>query len=99
MSYVYFLIAYLLNQHPNVVFKTRVYLKFFKFSHNCLWNFSANCWFDIISLFIATPYQKIYKQTMQASPSWYPPYFWFLAVLNALSHNTLSETVLLGKSF
>ena len=37
-------------------------------------------------------------QTIEARPHWYLSYSRFLAVLNALSPNSLSEAVLLGKS-
>ena len=35
---------------------------------------------------------------VNASQHWYPSLFGFLAILNALSPNNLSDTVLLGKS-
>ena len=36
-------------------------------------------------------------QTIEASPRSYPSYFGFLALLNALSRNILSETVIAAK--
>ena len=34
---------------------------------------------------------------LEARPLWYPFYFAFLAILNAISRNILSEVALLGK--
>ena len=37
-------------------------------------------------------------ETIEASPCWYPSYSGFLAISNALAHNTLSAAALLFKS-
>ena len=72
---------------------------------NCLCKSSADCWFNIISLSIAQP--EVFEpanfllkdlQTIEASPHLYPSYFGFLAILTALSRETLLETLLLNKS-
>ena len=61
---------------------------------------SANFWFDIISLSIA-PLEDLLSENVwriEPSPSCYSSYFRFIAMLNAVSCNTLPEAVLLGKS-
>ena len=69
-----------------------------------LWSFLI-IWFNIISLSIAPP--EVFEpanflpkdlQTNEASPHLYPSYFGFLAILTALSRETLLETLLLNKS-
>ena len=61
---------------------------------------SANFCFDIISLSIA-PLEDLLSENVwgiETSPSSYSSYFRFIAMLNVVSCNTLSEAVLLGKS-
>ena len=72
------------------------------------YNSLANSLFDIFSFFIAPPEANLSANkadclskelnTFEVSPRWYPSYFVFLAILNALSCHILSETVLLVKS-
>ena len=62
---------------------------------------SANTWSVIISLLTAPAKDSLSKLLLiiEARPLWYPSYFGFLAMLNTLSRNNLTEAVLLGKSF
>ena len=39
-----------------------------------------------------------FLQTIETRSHWYPSYFGFLAITNALSRNALFEAILLGKS-
>ena len=52
------------------------------------------------SILTPLPFDFLSKNllTIEASPLWYPSYLGCLAILNALSLNILSETVLIFKS-
>ena len=66
-----------------------------------LWSFSANSLFFMISLLTTLPPTVFLSKNVwaiEARPLWYPWCFGFLAILNALSCNPLSEAYLLGKS-
>ena len=57
--------------------------------------------FDFTSTGLAIPSKVLLLknlETIETSPRWYPSYFGVLALLNALSHNTLLAAVLLFKS-
>ena len=65
-------------------------------SANCCVAKSDGCWLEYFTFnnrFICTCYS-----TIEGSLCWYQLYFGFSAILNALSHGTLSEAVLLVKS-
>ena len=55
LYYICLLTVYRQDQHPNVVFKRRVYVAFLKVIIIDWYNSSANCWFHIIWLLIAPP--------------------------------------------
>ena len=62
-------------------------------------NFSADCWPDILSFLIPLPAVFFYQKCIDhSSKPTLISYFGFLAILNALSRNILSEAVLLVKS-
>ena len=65
-----------------------------------LCNYSADSLLYIISFLIAPtePFLSKNLLTIETSRHWYPSYYGFLAILNALSGNTLSAFVLLFKS-
>ena len=49
--YICLLIAYLLDQHTQMLSSQEEYtLRCFKFSNNILYNSSANCWFSELEL-------------------------------------------------
>ena len=75
-------------------------LSFLKFSYIGFWNSSANCWSNVLSLSISLLAASLSKDlyTIEARPLWYQSYFGFLAILNALSRNILSEAIPLVKS-
>ena len=75
-------------------------LFFSNFLIKVLCHSSANFWFGLISLLKVPPEELLLKnlQTIEESPRWYPSDFGLLAILNALSPNTLSEAVILGES-
>ena len=69
---------------------------FLNFLMICLYNSSAKSLFP----FLAVPSEFFFLknfQTIEAVPLWYPSYFEFLVILNALSHNISLESVLLVK--
>ena len=65
----------------------------FDFSNFLIIGF-CNLWFDIV----LTSLPEDYSYKNLSRPFLYPSIFGFLAILNVLSCNTLSESVLLGKS-
>ena len=88
---------------PNVVYNRRAYVSFSKFSNKNIFqkNISGPTSFDIILFFNAAPgadlsvsetcFLSLFLQTIEARVLLYPSYFEFLAVLNDLSRNNLSE--------
>ena len=87
----------------NIIYKRWVCFCFLNFLIISLCNSSPYCWFVIISLkvLILQPDDVLSKNlwTIESRSLWYPSYFRFLAILNTLSSDTLSEPVLLGRSF
>ena len=77
-----------------------MYCSLIEFSITDLCNSSADCWCDIFSFLLKL--QEVFSSrklwNIEASLRWYPSYFRFLTLLNALSHNIVSEAVLLVKS-
>ena len=80
---------------------------FLKFLIIGLCNSSANCWFcviwfliaDLVDLFASEgDFLSKNLKTIEATSLWYPTYFGFLTVFNALSLKTLSEAALLVRS-
>ena len=68
-----------------------------------LCNSSVSCWsLEVIAvpMWLVVSLEFFFKKLFkfEASPCWCPSYYGLLAIPNPLSHITLSETLLLGRS-